>query len=268
MRFESRRQRRRREAVEQPFPEAWRRLLNSRWPLWNSLSSAERDRLEELIKVFLAEKRFESAKGFEVTDSMRVLIAAQACLLVLELGLEYYEGVGSILVHRSTVVLRGQRATGTAGLVSSDPLPIDGQAQYRGPVLIAWDAASYDGRHPSRGLNVVFHEFAHKLDMLDGTVDGTPPLADEETRQRWIDVCTREFRAMRRRTDDDDLLRDYGAQNPGEFFAVATEVFFTRPVELETDKPALYQVLADFYRQDPAARFPRSEEFPSGESSL
>src|SRR5262249_9098069 len=157
-------------------------------------------------KEFLADKRFEAAKDFQVTEAMQVLIAAQACLLVLELGLDYYRGVGTIVVHRSSMVLRGPRATGSAGLMSSGPYPTDGQAHYGGPVLIAWDAASYDGRHPSRGLNVVFHEFAHKLDMLDGTVDGTPPLDDEQARQRWIDVCTRIFEAMRRGTADTDLL--------------------------------------------------------------
>src|SRR5262249_54035359 len=156
-----------------------------------------------------------------------------------ELDLDYYSRVSTILVHPSTVVLEGQRSTGTAGLVSSDPYPIDGQAAFGGPVLISWDAASYDGRHPARGQNVVFHEFAHKLDMLDGTVDGTPPL-DEHERQRWIDVCTREMARLRRSFDEDDVLRDYAATNPGEFFAVATEVFFSTPVRLRDTKPDLY----------------------------
>jgi len=228
-------------------------MLSSRWPLWKALTDDERERMERLIKEFIADKRFESAKDFDVTDAMRVLIAAQACLLVLELGMEYYQGVGTIIVHRSTVVLRGPRATGTAGLMSNDPFPIDGQAHYGGPLIIAWDAASYDGRHPARGLNVVYHEFAHKLDMLDGTIDGTPPITDEELRRRWIEVCTHELKALRR--GEESPLRAYGAENPGEFFAVATEVFFSRPVELQTERPALYEVLAEFYGQDPAARF-------------
>jgi Mlc titration factor MtfA (ptsG expression regulator) len=106
--------------------------------------------------------------------------------------------------------------------------------------------------HPQRGRNVVFHEFAHQLDMLDGTVDGTPPLDDEGARRRWVEICTREFRAIR--DDDDHLLRDYAGADPGEFFAVATEVFFTRPLELRELHGELYGVLRDFYRQDPATR--------------
>ena len=227
------------------------------------LGDDERSRLEAMIKEFVFDKRFEAAKGFEITDAMQVVIAAQACLLVLELGLDYYSGVGTIIVHRSTVVLSGPRSTGTAGLVSSDPYPIDGQAHYGGPVMISWDAASYDARHPRRGLSVVFHEFAHKLDMLDGTVDGTPPL-DDGLRERWID---RLHRASSRRFDAASTRASCAttrATNPGEFFAVATEVFFSTPVQLREEKPDLYGVLADFYRQDPAARYPAAEETSAG----
>lgn len=260
MRFESRRQRRLREAVGREFPPEWRRVLSTRWPLWKSLGPGEQQRLEDLVKTFIAEKRWEPANGFEITEAMKVLIAAQACLLILELDdpIDHYRGVGTIIVHRTTVVLRGQRNTGTAGLVSSDPYRIDGQAQYGGPVVIAWDAASSDARHPARGSNVVLHEFAHKLDMLDGTVDGTPPLLDD-ARSRWIEVCTREFKTLRRSGDSTGLLRDYGGENPGEFFAVSTEVFFSKPLELQADKPELYGVLCTFYRQDPAARYPKPE---------
>jgi hypothetical protein len=124
-------------------------------------------------------------------------------------------------------------------------------------VIIAWDAARADARHPERGHNVVFHEFAHKLDMLNDLIDGTPPLPDAAARRRWHEVCTAEYELLRSGMGD-DLLRDYGAVNPGEFFAVATEVFFDLPGEMRARKPALYSVLRDFYRQDPAQRQPGS----------
>ena len=245
------------------FTDEWRSLLSRQWSLWNRLGVEERSVLERLTERFVAEKRWEAANGFELTESMQVLIAAEACLLVLGFddpadpghAFDLYRGVGTVLVHPTTLVLEGQRATGTAGLVSSDPYAILGQAEFGGPTILAWDAVVREARHPGRGENVVYHEFAHKLDMLDGVIDGTPPMADGAARDRWIEVCTREFRALSRGAGG-TLLRDYGAENPGEFFAVATEGFFTKPVAMRADKPDLYDVLLGFYRQDPAARFP------------
>lgn len=242
-------------------------MLAHRWPLWQRLSDDERAQLEQLTTTFLAQKRWEAANGFEVTEAMRVLIAAQACLLVLafdDVDLDLYRGVSTVLVHPTTVVLEGQRSTGTGGLVSSDPYPILGQAEFRGPTVLAWDAVQREARHPARGQNVVYHEFAHKLDMLDGVIDGTPPMIEGSARERWIEVCTREFRALSRGTGG-TLLRDYGAENPGEFFAVATEVFFSKPVHMRAEKAELYDVLSDFYGQDPAQRFPAlfSSDLPS-----
>ncbi|MCU1395904.1 MAG: hypothetical protein JWM34_4332 [Ilumatobacteraceae bacterium] len=266
MRFESRRKRRQRELDEIEFTDAWRAELVARWPLWQRLSDDERSRLEDLVKVFVHEKRWEAANGFEVTEAMRVLIAAQACLLVLELDGDPYRGVGTILVHPTTLVLEGPRSTGTGGLVSSDPYPILGQAQFGGPTVLAWDTVAYEARHPSRGQNVVYHEFAHKLDMLDGVIDGTPPIPDADARRRWVEVCTREFTAIQRGTGG--FLRDYGGENPGEFFAVASEAFFSAPVAMREHKRDLYDVLAGFYRQDPAARFPAVGETSSGAPGL
>ena len=245
--------RRRRVAHDQPFPDVWRASIARRWATWALLTDDERSRLEDMIKIFAGNTRWEAAQGFAVTDEMQAVIAAQACLLVLELGLDHYRHVASIIVHPRTMVMRGQRRVG-GGLVSDGPLPLSGQAHHRGPVLLAWSTAAFEARHPERGHNVVYHEFAHQLDMLDGTVDGTPPLTDPVQRQRWIDVCTAEFELLRQ--GHEGILRDYGAVDPGEFFAVATETFFSRPEELQEQKPQLYDVLRDFYRQHPAARLP------------
>jgi Mlc titration factor MtfA (ptsG expression regulator) len=236
------------------LPAGWQGVTAAAVAHWALLDEAERAELGELMDVLLRAKRWEAARGFELTDEVRVVIAAQASLLILGLGAEFYRAVGSIIVHPTTMTFRGVRPGPAAGVVTDAPLPILGQAQHqRGPVVIAWDAARADARHPERGHNVVFHEFAHKLDMLDDLVDGTPPLSDRTARERWIDVCTAEYRLLRAGRGG-HLLRAYATVNPGEFFAVATEVFFDLPGEMLEQKPDLYGVLRDFYRQDPARR--------------
>ena len=208
--------------------------------------------MEELTLDFVASVRFEGTKGFSVTDEMSVLISAQACLLVLEIGLDPLRRVRTVIVHPTTMQLTGPRRTGMGSLMTDAPSLIDGQTHYRGPVIVVWDAVVADARHPARGRNVVFHEFAHQLDMLDGMVDGTPPMSDDATRARWVEVCSREFQSVR--DGGDGMLSDYAGTDPGEFFAVATELFFCLPVQLSELHPDLYRVLAEFYRQHPAAR--------------
>ncbi len=244
---------RRRQALDQPFPDAWRRLLDASLVHWGYLDDDERARMEDLIRVFLVDKRWQAARDFELTDDIRLLISAMACLLILGLDDGYYDTVRWIEVHPTTVVRTGVRATGVVGVVSDSPMPNLGEASFEGPVVIAWDEAAANARHPERGHNVVYHEFAHKLDMGDRIVDGTPRFEDADTRQRWIEVCTLEFEALRR-GEAGPLLDPYGSVNPAEFFAVVTEVFFDRPVDLHHTKPDLYGVLQSFYRQDPAAR--------------
>jgi Mlc titration factor MtfA (ptsG expression regulator) len=146
--------------------------------------------------------------------------------------------------------------------------PIVGQAFTHGPVILVWDAVLRGARHPEIGHNVVYHEFAHKLDMLDGAADGTPLLADREQLADWISVCTREFKHLQRIAlkGHKSFLDAYGARNEAEFFAVATEEFFDRPTALHEHAHDLYHILSDFYRQDPAERVNRSTR-TSNESS-
>jgi Mlc titration factor MtfA (ptsG expression regulator) len=225
------------------------------WPL---LDEDEQRRLLEIADWLLSRKRWEAARGFVLDDTVRVVIAAQAALLVLGLTTDHYRLVSGIIVHPSTLQTSGVRAGPVPGTVTADRLSVLGLAQDgRGPVVVAWDQALAGAHRAERGHNVVLHEFAHKLDMLDGRIDGTP-LLPREVRDDWIRVCTGVY---------DDLvagvprppMRWYGATNPGEFFAVATEVFFGQPGELAALEPELYDVLARFYRQDPAAR--RSDGF-------
>jgi Mlc titration factor MtfA (ptsG expression regulator) len=243
---------RRRRALAQPFPEAWRNLLSWNVAHWSLLDGGERERLEAFVRLLLVDKLWEASNRFQLTDDMRVVISALAGMLILGLDYDYYHRVTSIIVSPTTVVLDGDRHVG-GGIFSDQPLAIIGEADPRGPVLIAWDSAIAQARHPEEGHNVVYHEFAHKLDMLAGSVDGTPPLESHAEYQRWVAICNAEYDALRDGTGG-DLLDPYGAVNPGEFFAVVTEVFFDIPLRMEREKPALYAVLRDFYRQDPASR--------------
>jgi Mlc titration factor MtfA (ptsG expression regulator) len=221
-------------------------------PQWGLLSADERNRLEALVQTFVATKRWEAATGFDLTEEMTVRIGADACLLVLELGLEAYRDVTSIIVHPSTVVRRGEHHIG-GGIVVAGPTALHGEARLHGPVLLVWDAVVGAARHPERGHNVVFHEFAHKLDMLDGAADGLPPFRDRADLLHADEVLET---AYRRLAAGHELppIDGYAATNRAELFAVLTEAFFEVPVALRHLQPDLYEVLVSFYRQDPAAR--------------
>ena len=235
------------------LPDDWAEQALELVTWFEPMIDTERERVGELAGRLLSEKSWEAARGFELTEEIRLTISLQAALLVLGLSFDHYEQVQHIIVHPSTMVSTGERAGPVPGVVTDDPLALLGQAAHgEGPVVIAWDEVRRNARHPDRGHDVVFHEFAHKLDMLDHVVDGTPPLGDPAARERWIEVCTAELEKLRR-GEGGHLINDYASQDPGEFFAVATEVFFDRSVDLRADKPDLYDVLVAFYNQDPAA---------------
>ena len=253
MLFETRRRRERRERLEAGFRPEWRDLLASRMRTWRLLDDAERDRLEMLTLQLLVELHWEAAADFELTEDVEVTIAADAVVLLLGLPDDSFAGVRTVLVHPTTVVLQGEHSQ-VAGVVSDGPLPILGQADLHGPVLIVWDAVLAEARHPGSGHNVVFHEFAHRLDMLTGSADGTPPMSSVEQSERWVEVCTAAYQEVVAGRGG-SVLRSYAGVNPAEFFAVATEAFFDAPVALRRERPELYDVLEGYYRQDTAARW-------------
>lgn len=232
-------------------------LVAQHLAVWRRLDDEERQRLLQITDELLSRKRWEAARGFDLDDTIRVVIAAQAALLVLGLSTDHYRLVSGIVVHPSTVQTAGARPGPSPGTVTNDTLAVLGLAQDgRGPVVVAWDEALAGAHRTERGHNVVLHEFAHKLDMLDGRIDGTP-LLPRDVRADWIRICTgvyEDLLAGRPRPP----MRWYGATNPGEFFAVATEVFFEQPIELAAFEPELYDVLTRFFRQDPAARETRA----------
>ncbi len=253
--------RRRRHLLETPFPDAWRATLETRVAVYHLLDDAEQQRLRDLVQVFVAEKHWEGCGGLELTDEHRLTVAGSACLLLLGRDHDLFSDVDSILIYPSTLVIperpRGVFAVGAEPI--EDETAILGQAFRGGPVILTWDAVVTGAHNARDGRNVVIHEFAHKIDFLDGTADGTPPLPNSAARRAWAEACEKAFLALKSKVEHHKhgFLRDYAATNEAEFFAVVTEVFFEKPADLHRELPDVYAVLHDFYQLDLAARLAR-----------
>lgn len=248
------RNRLRRRLLAQPFPAGWERHLDENVHHFAYLSSAEQARLRRRVQVFVGEKNWVGCGGLIVDDEVRVTIASQACLLLLGWDEAYcFDGVRSVLVYPGPYAQPGSQR-GQQWL-ASDVSPMQGEAWHRGPIVLSWEHALLGGREAPQGRNLVLHEFAHHLDGLDGDMDGIPPLPGAEDYRRWNDVTTREYQRLCSAAHQDrvTLLDQYGATNPAEFFAVSTECFFERPAAMLQRHADLYDVLRQFYRQDPAA---------------
>ena len=251
------RDRQREKILEKPFPEAFNAIIKRYVGHARFLSPEERQRLREMVQVFVEEKTFVGCGGLEITDDIRVTIAANACMLILGREHDLYRRVESINVYPSTVLVPG-RSEWHPDKDPQEPKAILGQAILRGPVIVVWDAVKRGSRAPWSGHNVVMHEFAHKLDMLDDDVDGTPLLPSRAKYENWSEVCGEVYFDLKKRVraGRKTLLGSYAATNEAEFFAVATEVFFERPRELAKAHKRLYWLLAEYYNQDPGARMP------------
>lgn len=228
-------------------------LTLARYPFIAQRSEDDRARLRELTTLFLADKEFAGMQGLEVDDGMAVAIAAQACLPILRLGLAQYERFKGIVVHPDIVVAR-RETVDEDGVVHHYDEELAGEAMEGGPVMLTWHDVAEAGESAAWGYNVVVHEFAHVLDMRDGAADGVPLLADRAARERWLAVLEPEWQDFCARVDagEDTLIDPYGAEAIDEFFAVASEVFFVDAAALRGEHPALYALLAGYYRQDPA----------------
>jgi Mlc titration factor MtfA (ptsG expression regulator) len=253
--------RRRRTLRSQPFPPIWRRYLEENVAIYSRLPGADQRELEGHILVFLVEKYFEGCGGLELTDEIKVTIAGQACLLLLHRETDYYPGLRTILVYPSGYFAE-VRSTGPAGRVIEGTDTRFGESWHTpgagGPVVLSWRDAKAGGADPADGRNLVFHEFAHQLDGESGAVEGAPLLRERSMYTPWARVLGREYQALIRdlQTARPTLLNPYGATSPAEFFAVATETFFERPVEMRAQHPELYEQLRAFYEQDPASLYP------------
>ena len=232
----------------------WRRAIKQ-LPFLDGLSTDEERRLREFAVLFLAEKEFAPVRGLALSDEDRLEIALQACLPILQLGLDWYDGWVGIVVHPSDFRVR-RAETGPDGVVHEWDDELAGESWPGGPVVLSWEALDDAGTVAEGGANVVIHEFAHKLDMQTGAADGVPPLPSREMRARWLEVFDAEFERFRASLDasQETFLDPYAAENPAEFFAVASEAFFESPNALRREFPGLYELFKGFYRQDPARR--------------
>ena len=247
------RRRRRMQIIAQAFPEEWNAILRANVFHDQRLSDGQRARLRELIQVFVAEKNWEGCNGFAVTDEVKVTIAAQACFLVLGLQDANFDHVLSILVYPDSYVAQTVETT-RAGVVVERGHARLGEAWWRGPVILSWSDVLAGGRRESPGRNLVFHEFAHQLDMMNGRMlDGTPPLETKEKLQRWVGVLEPAYHRLVEecRLGLRGVIDCYGTTNVAEFFAVVTESFFEHPQSLNNDHPLVYEVLRDYFRLDP-----------------
>jgi MtfA peptidase len=256
-------ERRRRKLQARPFPAAWQAILDQNLPYYRRLPVPDQQELKGHIQVLLAEKYFEGCGGLTITDEIRVTIAAQACILLLHRPTDYYPGLRTILVYPSNYVATGKVAS-PGGVVTEMRGSRAGESWHQpgvnsysggGPVVLSWRAVQAGAADIHDGQNVVFHEFAHQLDGESGSVEGAPALERRSSYVAWARVLGQEYGAL---IDDlqnhrPTVVGPYAARSPAEFFAVVTEAFFEKPVELRARHPALYDQLAGFYRQDPVS---------------
>jgi len=237
-----------------PFPVAWRRILRRRVPCVRRLPIPLQLQLKQHIQVFLAEKPFIGCAGLTVTDEVRVTIAAQACLLILNRPRpHYYPQLRQILVYPGAFVVARAHTDG-AGVLQDQRQVLSGESWSQGQVILSWDDAVEGAAIADDGHNVVIHEFAHQLDQETGHANGAPHLPGRLRYQRWSQAFNDEFHRLQRQLEDQQpsLFCAYAATDPAEFFAVASELFFEQSQRMAAECPALYRELAGFYRVDPA----------------
>lgn len=232
-----------------PVPGQWRSIVLDNIPFARQLDDSDLERLLKLTQVFLHEKHFEGAGGLELTEEIRVTIAAGACVLLL-----WMPDVGCYPLLRTVIVYPGAMVPRYAGSSATrHPDPILGQSWGSGVVILSWDSTRHGVFDPRDGKNLVLHEFAHQLDQEDGEADGVPVGLRAASLKTWGRVMEQRYSWLvkARRKGRESVLDQYGATNRAEFFAVATEAFFEKPRQLRGKKPDLYEVLADFYGVDP-----------------
>ena len=225
------------------FPDEWIRIVQEKVPFYNRLPVDLQKQLQGLINVFLAEKRFEGCGEIEITDEIRITVAAQACMLLLNRKTRYYPKLKTIYIYPHTYVAKD-------GDVKSARL---GESWQNGPVVLSWNSVEGGARNIHDGQNVVFHEFSHRLDQEDGDADGAPILANRSCYKSWAKVLGKEYEALQNKTRNRrrSVINKYGATNPAEFFAVATEAFFEKPRQMHKKQPELYDELKSYYNLDP-----------------
>ncbi|MCV2369292.1 M90 family metallopeptidase [Roseateles oligotrophus] len=238
-----------------PIPEPLWQLTLLRYPFLAQRSDSDLAELRRLCSLFLASKEFHGVAGFEVSDSVALAVAAQACLPVLRLGLHWYDSFVGIVIHADEVVAQREHMD-EDGIVHRFEESLAGEAMEGGPLMLVWSAFEPEepGADDRNIFNVVIHEFAHVIDMHGGWADGVPRQSSKAAHHHWLAVIETQWLSFCERVEADEatLIDPYGAESLEEFFAVAAEVFFVQPKAMLIEQPALYRLLADFFKQDPA----------------
>jgi MtfA peptidase len=246
--------RRRREQLRaEPVPNEWAQILRRNLPLFQRLPPADQQELLGHVQVFLAEKNFEGCGGLQLTEEIKVTIAAQACVLLLHRETDYYPQLVSILVYPSTYIARRNQPVSGHIWEEGDDTLLGHTQQRLDTVVLAWDAAKRGAADPADGQNLVLHEFAHQLDFEDDSTDGAPVLGTRAEYHAWARIMSHEFAQLRAAdaSGAPSVFDTYGASNPAEFFAVVTEAFFEKPRAVQAKHPELYAALARYYQQEP-----------------
>jgi hypothetical protein len=246
-------ERRRQRLRARPFPKKWLQVIQRHIVFFRRLSASDRAELLGHIQVFLAEKRFEGCGGFEITDEVRVTIAAQACLLLLHRRTDYFPNLLTILVYPSSYMVEETRQIGEHVWEEGTVSRLGETGRRMGSLVLSWGAVQHGAADPSDGKNVVLHEFAHQLDFENNAVDGVPELVTREQQLAWTEVMKSEYASLRAADENGvrTLLDTYGATDPAEFFAVSVEAFFEQPHSLRAYHPRLYAELRTYFQQDP-----------------
>ena len=242
---------RRKRMMAAPFPTEWEQIVRKNVPLYDRLPEPLREQLRGLVNIFLAEKKFEGCGGLEITDEIRVTIAAQACMLLLNRKATYFRKLRTILVYPHTYAARTSSSDGNI-TVEGQSVRL-GESWQNGPVVLAWDSVTGGTLNIADARNVVLHEFAHQLDQEDGAADGAPILERRSRYVAWARVLGEEYETLqsKKKNHRRSVMNKYGATNPAEFFAVATETFFEKARQMKKRHPELYDEMKEYYKLDP-----------------
>jgi len=249
---------RRRKCAEKTFPEEWNKILKDNIKLYSYLPDDLKEQLRCKISVFIDEKIFEGCNNLEINDEIKVTIAAQACILLLNRKTKIYPKCTSILVYPKTLAFIQDTQEGH--FVTEEKGEMLGESWLDGPVVLTWDSVMHGAEHISDGQNVVFHEFAHQLDQEDGRAEGYPVLGEHSHYLTWARHLGAGYKRLKKKLKrgEKTFLGEYAAMNPAEYFAVATEVFFEKPKLLKEKLPMIYQELKKFYKVNPIEWFNKS----------
>jgi len=248
------RNRRRKKILAVPIPDHWKTILDQNVSQLSRLTAQQRALLYQRVQIFVKEKYWEGCNGFQITEEVKLTIAAQACLLTLGFASDCFDRLKTILVYPDTYVAKESLLNSIGVLTEGTSFRL-GESWGQGPIVLSWESIYEGGQTPDDGRNVVVHEFAHYYDAVDRQFDGTPPLNSAEEYDRWNQVMTAEYQSLVAQLQHGHatFIDPYGATNPAEFFAVCSEHFFEQPRQMREYSEDLYETLKLFYQQDPAS---------------